>query len=65
MGNHYRADVRGGSLGFLKALYNNMRSCQWVETLEGTVGENAGVYFFRNRNGLLLPAKKLQPGQTN
>jgi omega-6 fatty acid desaturase / acyl-lipid omega-6 desaturase (Delta-12 desaturase) len=47
MGSHYRADVRGGAFGFLKALYTNMRGCQWVEPLEGAKGEEAGVLFYR------------------
>lgn len=57
MGKHYRADTRGGSLGFLKSLYTNMRICQWVESLPGTEGTDREVYFFRNRNGKLLPPK--------
>jgi omega-6 fatty acid desaturase / acyl-lipid omega-6 desaturase (Delta-12 desaturase) len=60
MGKHYRADVTGGPIGFLKALYRNMHVCQWVETLPGMEGEKAGVYFFRNRNGANLPPKVLK-----
>ncbi len=52
MGKHYRADVRDGSVGFIKSLWNNSRSCQWVEPNEGVDGEGKGVLFFRNRNGV-------------
>jgi omega-6 fatty acid desaturase / acyl-lipid omega-6 desaturase (Delta-12 desaturase) len=57
MGKHYRSDTKGGPLGFVRSLYTNLRRCQWVETLPGMEGENAGVFFFRNRNGMLLPPK--------
>ncbi|KAK4580446.1 hypothetical protein LTR86_000649 [Recurvomyces mirabilis] len=58
MGQHYRADVEGGSVGFLKSIYKSARWCQWVEPNEGAEGENKGVMFFRNRNGLgVAPAK--------
>jgi len=50
MGRHYRSDTRGGAIGFLKALYVNMKSCQWVEPNAGATGENAGVMFYTNRN---------------
>ncbi|QIX02389.1 hypothetical protein AMS68_007906 [Peltaster fructicola] len=63
MGTHYRSDVEGGSLGFLKALWTSARTCQWVEPIEGAVGENKNVYFFRNRNGRGLPPAKISaPG---
>lgn len=52
MGQHYRSNTEGGSLGFLKALYDSARWCQWVEPMEGAKGENANVLWFRNRNGL-------------
>lgn len=52
MGRHYRSDTEGGPLGFLKALYKSFRHCNWVEPNEGVSGENAGVLFYRNRNGL-------------
>ncbi|PBP19157.1 Delta(12) fatty acid desaturase [Diplocarpon rosae] len=52
MGQHYRSDVRGGSLGFLASMWSSARWCQWVEPSEGAVGEGKGVFFFRNRNGL-------------
>lgn len=55
MGRHYRADVEGGSLGFLKSMWKSARMCQWVEPSEGAQGEGKGVLFFRNRNGLGTP----------
>lgn len=60
MGRHYRADVRGGSLGFLKSLWTSARWCQWVEPSEGAQGEGKGVFFFRNRNGLGIAPTKLK-----
>jgi omega-6 fatty acid desaturase (delta-12 desaturase) len=59
MGKHYRADVAGGSLGFLKSMWTSARWCQWVEPSVGAVGEGKGVYFFRNRNGLGVPPLKI------
>lgn len=64
MGQHYRSDTKGGPIGFIKALWNSARWCQWVEESEGTVGEASDVVFFRNRNGLgvkPLPKDKLKP----
>ncbi|CAG8950360.1 hypothetical protein HYFRA_00006853 [Hymenoscyphus fraxineus] len=61
MGQHYRADVEGGPIGFLKALWTSARWCQWVEPSEGAIGEGKGVYFFRNRNGLGTKPMKLSP----
>ena len=55
MGRHYRSDTKDGSVGFIKSLWTTARNCQWVEPVEGTTGENAGVLFYRNRNGLLQP----------
>lgn len=52
MGKHYRANVEGGSLGFLKSMWTSARWCQWVEPSEGAEGEGKGIFFFRNRNGL-------------
>ncbi|TQS36199.1 hypothetical protein Golomagni_03357 [Golovinomyces magnicellulatus] len=52
MGRHYRSNVEGGALGFLKSLWTTARWCQWVEPSEGAVGEGKGIYFFRNHNGL-------------
>lgn len=63
MGKHYRSDVQDGSLGFLQALWKNLRSCQWVEPNEGVTGEDAGVLFFKNRNGKGAPAMKLKEGE--
>lgn len=64
MGRHYRADVEGGALGFLGALWKSARWCQWVEPSEGAIGEGKGVFFFRNHNGLgtaPLKLKQVQP----
>ena len=64
MGRHYRADVRGGSLGFIKAMWRSARWCHWVEPSEGAEGEGKGVLFFRNTNGLgTKPLKISPPGQ--
>ncbi len=63
MGNHYRSDTREGPLGFIKSLYHNMRACQWVEPLAGASGENAGVLFFRNRNGFGIAPLKMKEGE--
>ncbi|KAI5299533.1 Oleate hydroxylase fah12, partial [Ascosphaera atra] len=52
MGKHYRADTKGGSLGFIKALWTSSRICQWVEPTEGAEGEAEGVLFYRNRNNI-------------
>ncbi|PPJ55209.1 hypothetical protein CBER1_05713 [Cercospora berteroae] len=59
MGRHYRANTEGGSVGFIKSMWNSARWCQWVEPNEGATGENSKVFFFRNRNGLGLPPAKL------
>jgi omega-6 fatty acid desaturase / acyl-lipid omega-6 desaturase (Delta-12 desaturase) len=59
MGRHYRSDTRGGSFGFLKSLWTSMRTCQWVEPIEGATGETAGVMFYRNCNGIGLPPAKI------
>ncbi|KAF2688750.1 delta(12) fatty acid desaturase [Lentithecium fluviatile CBS 122367] len=61
MGKHYRSDTEGGSLGFLKAMWNSARMCHWVEPSEGAEGEGKGVFFFRNRNGLGVPPMKMEP----
>lgn len=64
MGSHYRSDTRGGAWGFIKAMYNSARWCQWVEPNEDATGEGKGVVFFRNRNGLgmpPMPKEKYQP----
>lgn len=52
MGKHYRSNVEGGALGFLKCLWDSARWCQWVEPCTASRGEGAGVLFYRNRNGL-------------
>lgn len=59
MGQHYRSDTEGGSIGFLKSLWTSSRWCQWVEPSEGATGEGEGVMFFRNRNGLGIPPVNL------
>lgn len=59
MGQHYRSDTKGGSIGFLKSMWTTMRTCQWVEPNEGAAGEDAGVLFFRNRNGVGIPPAKI------
>ncbi|KAL8922515.1 MAG: hypothetical protein Q9208_005137 [Pyrenodesmia sp. 3 TL-2023] len=61
MGQHYRSNVEGGPLGFLRSMWNSARMCQWIEPCEGAKGENKGVLFFRNRNGLGVPPQKLAP----
>ncbi|KAI0183249.1 fatty acid desaturase-domain-containing protein [Xylaria flabelliformis] len=61
MGRHYRADTRGGSLGFIKAMWRSARMCQWVEPSEGAVGEGKGVLFFRNTNGLGVKPLQMSP----
>ncbi|KAF2966699.1 hypothetical protein GQX73_g6871 [Xylaria multiplex] len=64
MGRHYRSDTRGGSLGFIKAMWRSARWCHWVEPSEGAEGEGKGVLFFRNTNGLgTKPLKLSPPGQ--
>jgi len=63
MGRHYRANVEGGSLGFVQSMWSSARWCQWVEPNEGATGEHSKVLFFRNRNGLgVPPAKMAAPG---
>lgn len=52
MGSHYRSDTAGGPIGFIKSMYKSFRRCNWVEPNEGATGENAGVLFYRNRNGI-------------
>lgn len=60
MGRHYRANVEGGSIGFVKSMWTSARVCHWVEPNEGATGEAKGVLFFRNRNGHGLPPQKLK-----
>lgn len=52
MGKHYRADVKDGPVGFIRAMYNSARMCQWVEPSAEAEGAGKGILFFRNRNGL-------------
>ncbi|KAI4134398.1 MAG: hypothetical protein LQ347_001556 [Umbilicaria vellea] len=61
MGKHYRADVEDGPIGFLRSMWKSARWCQWVEATEGAEGENKGVLFFRNHNGLGVPPQKVSP----
>ena len=64
MGQHYRSNTEGGPIGFMKSLYNSMRWCQWVEPSDGAKGENAGVLFYRNRNGLgVAPSQMAAAGK--
>ncbi|KAI9815804.1 MAG: Oleate hydroxylase fah12 [Pycnora praestabilis] len=59
MGQHYRSDVEGGAVGFIKSMWKSARWCQWIEPSEGAEGEGKGVLFFRNRNGLGVPPQKI------
>ncbi|KAL7807461.1 fatty acid desaturase domain-containing protein [Trichoderma gracile] len=52
MGQHYRADVKDGAVGFIRALWRSARMCHWVEPSAEAKGHGKGVLFFRNRNGL-------------
>jgi omega-6 fatty acid desaturase (delta-12 desaturase) len=52
MGKHYRSSGKESLLGFNKKLYDNFRTCQWVEPSDGSVGEGRDVLFYRNRRGL-------------
>lgn len=60
MGEHYKSDTKDGAWGFIKAMYKSARWCQWVEPNEGATGENKGVLFYRNRNGLGVPPAQLE-----
>ncbi|RFU28923.1 hypothetical protein B7463_g7426, partial [Scytalidium lignicola] len=55
MGIHYQRDPNTGLIAFLRALWINSRSCQWIESVEGAEGENKGILFFRNHNGIGIP----------
>lgn len=59
MGRHYRSDTKDGAWGFVKSLWKSARWCNWIEPIEGAEGEEQGVLFFRNRNGLGLPPMKM------
>jgi omega-6 fatty acid desaturase (delta-12 desaturase) len=65
MGNHYRSNTEGGAWGFIKAMWDSARWCQWVEPNENAEGEAKGVLFFRNRNGLGVPPAKLPKPSAN
>ena len=52
MGKHYKSDVEGGPVGFIKALYKSARMCQRVEPSEGAVGAGKNILFFRNHNNI-------------
>jgi omega-6 fatty acid desaturase (delta-12 desaturase) len=58
MGKHYRSDTADGSLGFLHSIWKSFRWCQWIEPNEGATGDEAGVLFYRNRNGLGVAPRK-------
>ncbi|KAI4086490.1 MAG: hypothetical protein LQ344_007503 [Seirophora lacunosa] len=59
MGQHYRSNVEGGAIGFLKSIWRSARMCNWIEPCKGVDGEKKGVLFFRNRNGLGVPPQKM------
>lgn len=61
LGPHYRSDVAGGAVGFIQALWNNSRICQWLEAAPEARGDGTKVLFYRNRNGLGLPPAKITP----
>jgi len=66
MGQHYRSNTIDGPVGFLKAMWQSARWCQWVEPNPDAKGENASVLFYRNRNGLgVAPAKLPGLGEKN
>lgn len=52
MGKHYRSDTKDGPLGFLRALWQSSRMCQWVEPSAEAEGPGRGILFFRNSNGI-------------
>jgi omega-6 fatty acid desaturase (delta-12 desaturase) len=52
MGKHYRSDTKNAFFGFLAAMYNSARWCQWVEPSAEAEGAGKGILFFRNQNGL-------------
>ena len=64
MGKHYRSDTKHGSVGFLKSLWRSVRMCHWVEPSEGAQGEGKAILFYRNRNGLGVTPKVLEPTAT-
>jgi len=60
MGRHYRADVKDGSIGFLRSLWTSARWCQWVEPSEGAIGEGKGVVSFPKQLAFTLIAYLLR-----
>lgn len=52
MGKHYKTDVEGGSVGFLRSLWRSARWCQWAEPCEVAEGIGKSIWFTRNANGL-------------
>lgn len=50
MGQHYRSDVKDGPIGFLRSLWTNVRTCQWVEPSAKAEGDGKDILFYRNRN---------------
>ncbi|KAL8677750.1 MAG: hypothetical protein Q9186_005860 [Xanthomendoza sp. 1 TL-2023] len=59
MGQHYRSQTEGGSIGFLKGLWRSSRWCQWVERSEGAEGLEKDIVFYRNPNGLGVKPLKM------
>lgn len=60
MGQHYRSDTKDGPIGFIRAMWNSSRLCNWVEPCVNVNGENKGVLFFRNRNHVGVPPLKVE-----
>lgn len=52
MGRHYQSAKIEGLFDFVRTIYRNVRSCEWVEQSSGAQGEGKDIVFFRNRNGL-------------
>ena len=64
MGMHYRSNTEGGFFGFLRALWRNSRTCQWVEPNAEAKGDGQSVLFYRNRNGKGVPPVKMAPTES-
>ena len=60
MGHHYRSDIAGGAMGFLKSLWTSSRWCQWVEASQDAEGLGKDIVFYRNRNGLGVRPLKME-----
>ena len=58
MGKHYREDR---DTPLMKALFRNVRDCEFVEESSGM--EGSGVFFFRNLHGRGMKPKDLVPGE--